>query len=110
MYDIDMDAATAETQEQASRRICAALSGACGELHLAQDRLVALVGEVVATGATCGDNLTQWLSWQTGLASGHLNQLLRIARAMESHPMVCAQFSEGLLSIDQADLGVRVPA
>ena len=107
--DGDVDVGVGETQEQAARRIVTELAEACGQLNLAHARLAGLVGEAVAHHLGASDSITRWLCWRTGLSTGHVRQLLRVAAAADTHPAVSAGFAAGLLSIDQTDIAVRAP-
>ena len=84
-----------------------------GQLNAIHAQLVDLVAEAAATGAWHGvgvRSLEHWLTWQAGLSRGHASELVRLAAAKASHPVIMGVFADGALTVDQAAVAVRVPA
>ena len=75
-------------------------------------QLVELAAEALTTGAWHGwgvRSLEHWLTWQAGVSPGHAREVVRLARARETHPVVMASFAEGALSVDQAAVATKAP-
>ena len=73
-------------------------------------QLVALLSEVIATGAWTGHGIRsaeQWIGWRTGLSATHCRTLAALAAAADTHPQVAESFQAGELSIDQAGLAIQ---
>ena len=49
------------------------------------------------------------LCWKAGISSGHAGELVRLANARVSHPLIMETFAEGLLSSDQAAIATKAP-
>ncbi len=104
--------ASADTSA-AARDLEPRIAEVCGQLNALCAELVRLVGEAATTGAWQGHgirSLTQWVQWQTGLAAGNVRQLVALAEARDTHPLITERFAEGLLSLDQAAIAAECEA
>ena len=84
----------------------------CGHLNVFNAQLVELAAEAMATGSWhgCGvKSLAHWLTWQAGISAGHAREIVRLAEARDTHPLVMGEFAEGALSQDQAAIATKAP-
>jgi Domain of unknown function (DUF222) len=106
-----MDVGDVTTEPDAS--IEERLRAVCGHLNVLNAELVALAAEALETGAWEGQgirSLSHWLCWQAGISSGHAGEVVRLAHAQTSHPLIMEVFAEGGLSVDQAAIATKAPA
>ena len=85
----------------------------CGHLNVLNAQLVELAAEALETGAWQGwgvRSLAHWLTWQAGISPGHAREVVRLAEARGTHPVIMAAFAEGALSVDQAAVATKAPA
>ena len=91
-----------------------ALGVVCGQLNAAHARLVALVGEVLASRCWEGAGILsceQWVAWKTGLSPGRARDVVAVARRQGELPVTMAAFAAGELAVDQVSVVARhVPA
>ncbi len=99
------------TQREAeAARLEAELAEVCGLLNAATGRLVALVGQVLATGAWEGFGIRcpeQWVQWQCGVSRRRAKTLVGMARRLPELPETRGALEAGELSEDQVGVIVR---
>ena len=84
----------------------------CGHLNVLNAQLVALAAEALESGVWEGRgvrSLQHWLCWKAGISSGHAGEVVRLAAARVSHPLIMETFAEGLLSVDQVAIATKAP-
>ena len=99
----NMDTVDVSTEPEASLE--ERLRAVCGHLNVLNAQLVALAAEALEKGTWEGmgiRSLSHWLCWQAGISPSHAGEVIRLAEARVSHPLVMGTFAEGLLSVDQA--------
>ncbi len=85
----------------------------CGHLNVLNAQLVELAAEALESGSWEGwgvRSLEHWLTWQAGISPGHAREVVRLARARDSHPAVMSTFAAGAISMDQAATATKAPA
>ena len=103
-------ATTPTEPEGSSMSLDDRVAAACGHLNACYAQLVALLREVIATGAWNGHGIRsaeQWIGWRTGLSATHCRTLAALVAAADTHPQVAESFQAGELSIDQAGLAIQ---
>lgn len=88
------------------------LREAVSQLNAAQARLIELVAEAAETGVWEGvgiRSLAHYLTWQAGLSSRSARELVRIAEARHTHPVVSRLLSAGRLTLDQTAVAITAP-
>lgn len=104
VYGDDMDTATTSIEERVAE-----LSGVLNVVH---GQLVAVVADVADSGvwATYGGvrSLPQWICWQFGVAPHTAHDLIRVAAARPTHPLLSGQLADGEITLDQAAAAVKV--
>ena len=88
----------------------AALSEVCGQLNAAHARLVALVGEVLASRCWEGAGIltcAQWVAWKTGLSPGRARDVVALAARQGELPATMTAFAAGELAVDQVVVVAR---
>jgi hypothetical protein len=85
-----------------------------GTINTATAALVAVIAEVLETGAWCGWGVRSpehWVAWRCGVSRHRARRLVRLARRRAELPTATAAFASGSLTEDQAHVVARrVPA
>ncbi|MGH9132493.1 MAG: DUF222 domain-containing protein [Ilumatobacteraceae bacterium] len=85
----------------------------CGQRNALDAQLVALVGEVLASGEWEVPGVispSHWLTWKAGLSTSRARQVVSMAARRAELPVTFAAFDAGELSIDQvAPIVAKVP-
>lgn len=82
-----------------------------GHLNAAHIELVGLVRRLDETAGWAVDgcrSLQHWLTWQLGLSGSEAARAVRVAAAVETHPVLTGMFLAGRLSMAQVALAVTV--
>src|SRR3954467_13600782 len=93
-------AALPSDPESVARGLEAEIAEVCGLLNATTARLVALIGQVLATGAWEGAGIRsveQWVAWQCGVSPGRARALVAMARRLPELPVTATAFTAGEL-------------
>lgn len=105
---------TNESREQAIDVLQAEVAEVCGVLNAGYGRIVQLVARALAAELWHQWGVltpAQWVAWQTGVAPGRSQQIVRIAQRAEEIPTAVAALVAGELSLDQChEIARHVPA
>lgn len=103
------DATTADGQPL--ERLEAEICHLAGQLAAAACRWLLMVGEFDRRGGWAGWGVVScahWLSWKCGLAPNSAREHVRVARALESLPVLTAAFAAGRLSYSKVRAVTRI--
>jgi len=98
-------------REAEAERLEAEMAEACGVLHAATARLVALIARVLETKAWQGFGIRspqQWVAWRCGVSPHRAHTLVAMARRLGELPETQAAFDAGELGEDSVGLICRL--
>ena len=93
--------ATAPPQALPLPDLTAQITELAGHIHAAQHRWLLLVAEFdrrKGWGDGASQSYAHWLSWKCGIDRGAAREKVRVARALESLPLINAAMARGALS------------
>ncbi|MGH9224908.1 MAG: DUF222 domain-containing protein [Acidimicrobiales bacterium] len=100
--------------EAAASRLETEIAEVCGFLNATAGRLVALIAEVLATGAWEGWRIRSpehWVAWKCGVSPGRARSLVAMARRLGELPETKKAFEAGEVTEDQVAVVCRhIPA
>ncbi|HWC10460.1 MAG TPA: DUF222 domain-containing protein, partial [Acidimicrobiales bacterium] len=104
------DVAQADVTQAEVARLEAEMAEVCGLLNAATARLVALIGQVLATGAWPGfaiRSAEHWVTWKCGVSARRARELVGMARRLPELAATRAAFAAGELAEDQVAVIAR---
>ncbi len=106
MYDRFMEAVAEDVEDLVAE--------VAGHLNAQHARLVRITAAAEHDGSWFGVgflSITHWLTLRAGVAPGHANQIVTIARRVDELPVLMAAFERGELSLDQVyEVAAKAPA
>ncbi len=96
-----MTCALVTTNHQDNHQLASEITRLAGHINAANFRFLSLLARFDKQGGWSGAGVrscAHWLEWRCGIALGAAREKVRVARALEGLPKICAAFGRGELS------------